>query len=471
MYKFATKIDCLRLPIVTQKMSFINRTRLPVIIGTGLVLRVLALLNNASIEIDGIQYAKTGEAFARGRFGDALNNVFSPGYPLFIGLFHLVVPDLELAARMVSVFFGTLLIWLSFSFGKKVLEDSDKALWLSFLVAFHPYLIRYSGEALSESLATFLFTLTVFCFYLGWQENRHSLIAFSGLCLAFTYLTRPEYIVYYAPLTLLLFRNRRIKDTAILVSPVLLLGSLYVLYLHSQTGLWIVSNKVLLSPFVSVSVYFSNIPIVCFSWIMAIFPFFLILALAGLKRVKTSYTGLIFFVVLFHVLSLSSIGHSTKRYSVEFIPVFMVFSVQGIYAALGYMGRFVQMRKAYLAIISVIILLGGLVAHTPFRHDRLLHKQAGLFLASHDPGSTIAARLPIVAFYGKGIAVDFLSEIVGDKSPEYFKKVMTEGQVKYLVVERDAERELPLIKDILSDRAPIWSASKGHDSLRVYRIP
>ena len=170
----------------------VDKTYVPAIICAGLVLRLIVALRAPCIEMDGIGYATIADQFAKGLFRAGLNNVFSPLYPFFVSLLHLaVVADVELAGRLVSVFSGVLLIWVSFLFARRLFRDSGKATWVAALVAFHPYLVRYSGQALSESLTALLFTLAVFSFYVGWRKERRPVIGFSGFCLLLVQAAHP----------------------------------------------------------------------------------------------------------------------------------------------------------------------------------------------------------------------------------------------------------------------------------------
>jgi 4-amino-4-deoxy-L-arabinose transferase-like glycosyltransferase len=442
---------------------------LPAITIVGCMLRILALVNNSPIEMDGIEYTRIGNAFSIGHFRDGLNSVFPPGYPFVIGLFHAIVPDFELAGRLVSVVFGTFLICLSFFFGRKALKDDRKALFLSFLVAFHPYLIRYSGQVLSESLTTFVFTLALFSFYVGWQEHRRLLIAAAGFCLVLAYLTRPEYLIFYVPLIVVLLMGRRVVDSLLLLLPIFVLGSLYVLYLHSHTGLWIISNKAMRSPFVSPSTYFTNIPFVSYYFFIALSPLYFVLTIIGFGKISTPYRHLLLLLLIFHIFSLALVGNYTQRYSVEFVPICMIFAVEGVYLAVEYFARIFRGRRAYQVIILLII--GALFhAYTPVRLDRALQKEAGLFLSAHDPGSTVTARLPLVAFYAKGSNVDLLSEMSGKKTAEQLDKVLAERRVKYLVVDEELENELPFLSDYVSNRSPVVALGDKTTFVRVYRM-
>jgi hypothetical protein len=434
-----------------------------------LALRLFILANNTAIEIDGISYATMGDQISKGHFGQALGNVFSPMYPVFIGLFHLVVPDLELAGRLVSLVSGMLVVYLSFLFARRLMGSGAKALLVAFLIAFQPHLVRYSGQVLSESLATLLFTLTAFCFYIGWQEDRRFLIGFSGFCLVLAYLTRPEYLVYFAPLVLLLLWKRRIAGTVALLLPFVILGCLYIGYLHMATGLWIISKKATLSPFVPFGTFLATIPFVCYEFFIALFPPFLLLAVLGYKRVNGRYRMLVVLLTLFHILSLSFISHSTKRYSVELIPICTVFGAEGILVVSEYAKRFMSMRAVWPVLVVLIVFFGVFQSYTPIRHDRGLHKEAGLFLLKSDPGSVIASRLPIIAFYAHGQPVSLMWELRDQSSVAGLDKLISEKKVKYLTVDEETERDLGFLKTYISRLMLVREFTDDGSFVRIYK--
>lgn len=436
----------------------------------GLVLRLLALLSQAAIEMDGINYATMADQFLHGFFREALSNVFSPMYPAVIALFHLVVPDVELAGRLASVVFGILLIFLCFFFSKRLVKSETKAVWLVFLLALHPYLIRYSGQVLSESVATFLFTLTVFSFYIGWQEQKNSAVGLAGFCLVLTYLARPEYLVFYAPFVLLLAREKRIGGILVLFLPFLILGSIYILYLHAQTGLWIISNKVTTSPFVSLRTFFVNIPLVVYEFFVAMFFPFLFFAFFGFGRLNGAYKLLLLILIPFHILSLASVGHATKRYSVEFIPLVMIAAAEGIPVVRSYLRRFFPNRAVNSLMVGVMVVAGVFQSFTPFRHDRALIKEAGLFLRSYDPGRVVAARLPIAAFYGKSTNVNLPSVLPEKAGPEEISRILSEREVRYVIVDEQTDKEFPNLSAYLSGRGVLREFRARDLSLRIYRV-
>jgi len=449
-----------------------ERVCLLIALATGALLRLPILLNAPAIELDGIGYATMADDFTRGLFGRALSSVFPPVYPLSVALLHLAIPDVELAGRLVSFAFGILLIYVSFLFAKRLLRDDARALWAAILLALQPYLIRYSGQVLSESLATFLFATTVFTFYIGWQDGRRGYIAASGLCLTLTYLTRPEYVVFYAPFLLYLWARRRILESLLFLLPFLLLGSLYMGYLWSQTGVWMVSRKAMLSPFVPLKAFFGNVPIVSFEFFVAIFPLFFFFAVFGLKKIEKPYRNLFLVLVICHILSLSFVSHATRRYSVEFIPISIVFVVEGIYAVRAYLGRtFPGRRSLYHAMVVLVVCASLFQSFTPaVRSERGLHKRAGLFLLRYDPGSVVASRLPLVAFYEKGTPVELVPHAPKDRTISHFFLIMAEKKVKYVALDEEAQRLLPDLAAYLSKSAPLKEFREKGAFVSIYRV-
>jgi hypothetical protein len=452
------------------KTFSVEKTYLSAVVFAGFALRLLVILKSSCIEMDGIGYATIADQFAKGLFRQGLSNVFSPMYPFFVSLLHLAVPDVELAGRLTSLFFGVLLICLSFVLANRLFRDRGKAIWMAALVAFHPYLVRYSGQVLSESLATFLFTLVVFLFYVGWQDRRRGVLAACGFCLVLAYLTRPEYLVFYGPLALLLLIRKRLVDCLVLVLPFFALGALYIFYLHAQSGMWTVSARTTLSPFVALGSALINIPFVSYDFVAAILPFSFFLAILGILRVPRPYRNLAMLLVTFHILSLSFISHSSKRYSVEFVPLLMVFSLEGIFFVVSYLKRFLPVRVAIWILAVAIVLPGAFEPFSSSRDERGLQKQAGLFLLEHGKGSVIAARLPLAAFYAKGRAVDLLSEMPGERNIIRLNRVLVDKRVDYLVVDEELEKEMPFLRDSLSRRPFLCSLDRNGAFVRIYRV-
>jgi hypothetical protein len=243
-----------------------------------------------------------------------------------------------------------------------------------------------------------------------------------------------------------------------------------MLYLHASTGLLIVSNKMAVSPFVPLSTFFLNIPTVIYRFGNAIFPPFLVLAAIGFRKVEGKYRSLLILLIVVHLLGRSLVGHSTFRYSVEFIPLCMLFAAQGAPVICDYLGGVSARRLASGVIGAVILFFGVWQAETPARPDRALLKEAGLFLRSAAPGSVIAARLPITAFYAQGTAVLLADELTGGSTTaDRLDRIIATNNVEYVVVDEELEENVGFLKGYVAELPLLKEfATKGF-CVRIYR--
>ena len=102
------------------------------------------------ISLDGaFQYIPIAKDFASGFFRKALSHNQQPLYPLIIAFISRWVSDFELAGKLVSSFFGILIIFPVYFLGKRIFDE--KIAFLStLLLAIHPYIRRFSADVLKE---------------------------------------------------------------------------------------------------------------------------------------------------------------------------------------------------------------------------------------------------------------------------------------------------------------------------------
>jgi 4-amino-4-deoxy-L-arabinose transferase-like glycosyltransferase len=426
------------------------------------------MVSAPTIEIDGTVYARLGESFSKGDFTAALRGVFPPVYPFFIGLFHLFIPDVELAGRLVSCVAGLLLIYVCFLFLKQFFGERN-GLYGAFLVAIHPYLVRFSAQVLSESLATLLFALTVFSFYRGLKDGSRINFGVSGFLLALTYLTRPEYLVFYVPCAIILLAKRRFADTAFFFLLFLVFAFSYVAYMRVETGLWILSKKIPSLDFITMNAFlrmFAHIPYVVYSFAEAMFWPFLVLMFFGVTRIDKSYRNLSLLYVLFHVLSIGFISTSTRRFSVEFFPLMLIYVAQGTAVVKDFFVEKGSRNLLYLlaaVLISISIFQG---IPTP-DYGRALHKQAGLFLSKKDPGQRIVSRLPFVPFYSGGTWVP----ITGTEKCPQLMALVKANKARYFVLDDVVQREAEQVDECLKTFfEPVIDLARDKDFVKILRL-
>ena len=89
-----------------------------------LLVRIPFLLMHQIVESDGAEFLTIGKNLVSGKGYLGLNGkpdlVFPPLYPLVSGLMWLVIGELELSGRLVSLIFGALLVVPIFYFAKKL---------------------------------------------------------------------------------------------------------------------------------------------------------------------------------------------------------------------------------------------------------------------------------------------------------------------------------------------------------------
>jgi hypothetical protein len=163
-----------------------------IIFAIGVSLRVSMLLHLTVVLPDSPGYiydaAAIGSEGVRGLFTKGFGSNFSI-YPLFIHFTNLVVGDLVLSGRLVSVFFGSLLLLLVYLLARDMF-GSRIGLIAAFLLAVHPHLIRYSGEILKDTTLAFFAVSSVLLAFVGCTRGKRWLVFLAGISAWATALVR-----------------------------------------------------------------------------------------------------------------------------------------------------------------------------------------------------------------------------------------------------------------------------------------
>ena len=432
-------------------------------------MRILNVLTTSAIDLDGTLYAEMGEAFSRGAFLEGLRGTFPPFYPMLIGLFNLIIPDVETAAVAVSLIAGLLTVYLSFFFFRH-LAGETRALYGAFFLAINPYLVKFSSAVLSESVATLLVLVAVLTFYRGWTGNDRGQIVASGFFLSLTYLTRPEYLVYSVPLAAVLVIRKRFLLFLLFLFSFAVLTFLYVYWMRLETGLLVFSKKAILAknaaalqghqlshvvPHTNLSWALGRAHLVLLDLVNGLLPQFVFLAFFGLARVEKHYRNLVALLLVFHVMPMVAMSALSKRFYVELFPLLLPFFVAGLFALKSIMARLRSGKPAYYVLVALIVgfsLFQGI--NLPDK-GRSLNKKAGLYLLAHDPQRVVASRLSLVPFYSKGewSYLPWLARGV-DTCPAFLAQARQKG-VAYAVVDEKVEKENPFIADCLKPLTPV----------------
>jgi len=197
-------------------------------------------------------YLPQAQAFSRMHLDRAFHAGIPPLYPALSGLTAMLVSDVELACRLVSLVSGLTAVLLAALLAGR-LFGHWAGLLAAALIAFHPYQCRFSAEVGPDALAVALLlavTVVLIDYLLTPGLWRAAAL---GAILALLALARPESALYAPPVILLMalfppvgrFRidPRRLAHAGLLIAVALVLCLPRLLWVHHQTGMWVVDTR------------------------------------------------------------------------------------------------------------------------------------------------------------------------------------------------------------------------------------
>lgn len=210
--------------------------------------RLWLIPNFDVISSDGTGYATTAQRLARGDFSLVYRFGF---YPVLIALAHLVVPDIELAGRLVSAIMGSLLILPVYGLGVTFFNRSV-ALCASLLVISWPEMIGLSCEVMTQTTYLFLVASGILLSWRSFGSNSRQGALGAGVVLGLAYMTRTEAVILplallAAPLLRQFFTGCNHAQTVKLLAGYalgfLLIAIPNILLIHEATATWQLAFK------------------------------------------------------------------------------------------------------------------------------------------------------------------------------------------------------------------------------------
>lgn len=376
------------------------------------VLRLYAFLNTPVINHDGVLYINQAKAI--------LNNDWDLsgkcGYD-FISLYHLLIPlsykifgDWIIAAKSISLFFGTIAV-IPLFFILRQFFRVPTTFTASLAFAMNPFFVSYSVELVKDPIFWFFALLGILFFITSLKkEGKTYLLPLSSLSFLIAGFARFEVIIYVigSLLYLLLFEDKKLRKILIFTGPIILLIVLVTLlntYLLKETlHLWsfyflprthrfftdiadsVLKPDILEKSFLALKLllfkmskvlYIPFIPIFLISFLNIRkdikrdrhFRYFILLALLSL-------IALYFFYIKIEVLS--------PRYTVFFILpafIFICFGIEKITLFLAKRGlheNYALMFICLYIMTSVLASPSTLVTRTT---DKIVYKTAGEYIA------------------------------------------------------------------------------------------
>ncbi|MCK5085205.1 glycosyltransferase family 39 protein [Candidatus Parcubacteria bacterium] len=213
------------------------------------VLRLYFFLQEGFITTDGYFYMMAGKNLVEtGRyeiFGSP-HLIFSPGYPILIGIADIFFNDLLFSARFVSFACGIITVYLMYLIGKKIL-NKKAGLFASFVTAINYYLITMSQETWSESSYIFFMLLILYVYIKIVEKYKTYLVFILGLLIGFLYLIRIEGIIFLLLPFFYFFNvknyNKFFRSLIVVMFSFFLIAGPYINFLYQNTGVLSFSNK------------------------------------------------------------------------------------------------------------------------------------------------------------------------------------------------------------------------------------
>lgn len=427
-----------------------------------LILRLLMLNLHSVIETDGTYYVRMAENLFSGHGLVDIENQFqtslAPFYPIMIGFFNLFA-DGELAARLVSILFGALLIFPVYFIARRLFSRKT-ALITALVVSVYPALAYISTITYTDSLFLFLLftSILVFIKFLDNESIYNALLL--GFTLSLTYLTRPEGFTYLLITIFLTFiiKSKNLKEILPKVFAIILVfflvASPYLAFLKEQTGSFSLSSKgyviykfrefnpytqeyeknifslnqdktdIRLNPYtvkgsliveilsnfsIFIERYVRNFIAEIFKSLPMLFPLFP-LSILGLVNRKKRGINLALLLFAAYTIFFFPIFWVESRYLLPILPLLIMWAAESTSVL-----EIIVNKKLLIAGFSVLI-LALLVSNVFANHliDKrfeklnppIEHKQAGLMLKQYYSNPIVMSRKPYVSFYASGSYVN-----------------------------------------------------------------
>jgi len=482
-----------------------------ILLGITFILRLYAVLMAQGIAHDSAAYGFIARDFLKGHFIKGLSSPAPPFYPFLISLFSMDTPHVEIIGRCLSLFFGTFTIIPLFYLVKKTIGQKE-AIFSALFYTFHPYLVTYSGMMLTEATYWGILILSVYFFWTGLKKESVWRTALSGCFLGLAYLTRPEGIGYVLVYLLWIILNGGLKKKwlkkfilmGVLILTVFIFVVPYVIYIHQETGQWLISKKAVdtQSHFIKKNIeeikpskgseqdkpvkgnskiiwiartIVHHFPSVLYHYLRA-YHFslwlFLFFGLIRVRRKGITDEWFLTSLVLFHLLSLSTIPHSTIRFSVPVIPLYLFWASAGILEMKRYMEKIkiAIPENAIFLIIAVVILVQLPQSLKPERGHRAFQKKVGLWLKQNTPAdAVIMSNSPQETFYADR---EFMILPEGSSPPRDPEKSYDEmiryaksKRVRYILIDKNAQERNPGFIDAIQSKG----RSQTKDLKEVFR--
>lgn len=491
---------------------------LAILLLVSLLLNIYLFFNTYVISLDGaFQYIPIAHDFVSGFYGKALAHNQQPLYSIFVALASQLISDLEQAAKLVSSFFGILIIFPVYFLGKRIFDQKIAFLSVLFLVI-HPYIRRFSADVLKESTYLFFFSMAIWYSWRTIQSEKKYPYLFIPLFSVLAYLVRPDgvEILIGASLFVLFFKRFNTPQDRWIVFFLLLLSSFilflpYLIHLRETTGVWTLSRAKTLNWFLGFSGSASEISLIkrgLFTFkdlsgeILSIcHPLYIFLIFIGLwknriPRLKDGEKLLLLFLILhlfvlfmliFNITEWDKDGsiravHFSGRHVLPLLLLSIYWTGNGILVLCDWIYKKIESRKLlksleakrrYTIVLSVLIILMWTIilpkTLKPQRYDRLTEKWAGMWIRDHlEDGQKLITTIPRVAYYGNR---DYERiDLRREKIENVIAKMRESNTLYFIIREREATYNSEIAQTIEKEFTELNRfEGKGMEKVIIYK--
>ncbi len=157
---------------------------------------LLLYLDYAPIRWDETPHLLGGLLLSRGQFHEYTQTYlfYPPLFDLTTALYYLIIGSSVFSARLVSLTFGILSVWITFEYTYR-LYGPRNAMLSSILLASMPGIIILSRMALIETMLIFFFSISLFLFFSWMRTNNDKMLLLSGVTLGLGFIVKYQILV------------------------------------------------------------------------------------------------------------------------------------------------------------------------------------------------------------------------------------------------------------------------------------
>ena len=224
------------------------------IVAGAIIFRLILMTKAYAVGFDEVNYLKLAASGHINGLNHVLHTYWSPFYPLAVTLFSYIIPNYELAGKLMSILSASFIIVPLFFFVKEHF-DKRTAFGASLLIAFFTYLAIFSIYAQTEFVYSFVAIAGIISGWYALQNKNIILSLITGIFFGLAYLTRPEGLGFeltFVGVTLVILLARLVQRSGIASYIIILVISSigfmavslpYLIYLREETGQWTISTK------------------------------------------------------------------------------------------------------------------------------------------------------------------------------------------------------------------------------------